>query len=49
MIDKIASIRLALRVIELLCGRKGFDDWWENLDKIIRSEIISAIAKELQK
>jgi hypothetical protein len=30
-------------IIEVLCDRKGFDDWWDNLDDDIRQEIIDEL------
>ena len=30
-------------IIEELNGRKGFDDWWGNIDEDIQEEIINSL------
>lgn len=35
---------LALRVLDALNGRKGYDQWWDNVDDDLREEIIDKLA-----
>jgi hypothetical protein len=35
-------------IIDMLCDRKGFDNWWYSLDDDIENEIISEIEKIIQ-
>lgn len=36
-------------IIKLFCGRKGFEDWWENIDEEIQDEIKKELRAELDK
>jgi hypothetical protein len=42
------TIRQAHAVIRVLMTRKGFDDWWENIDSDIQDEIFCAVGDALQ-
>ena len=37
------SEQLAKQIIKGLYNRKGFDDWWDNLDKDIQADILADI------
>ena len=37
--------KLVKQMMEYLCGRGGFDDWWRNLDDDIQEEIIVDLAE----
>ena len=39
----------ALEIIDSLCDRGGFDDWWYNLDDEIETEIISELESIIEK
>jgi hypothetical protein len=39
----------ALEIIDSLCDRGGFDDWWYNLDDEIETEIISELENIIEK
>ena len=39
----------ALEIIDSLCDRGGFDDWWYNLDDDIETEIISELENIIEK
>lgn len=39
--------QIARIIIEVLENRKGFDWWWDNLDKDIQNEIIEEIAENI--
>ena len=39
----------AEKIISMLNGRGGFDDWWGNIDEDIQEEIIDEITKILKK
>lgn len=39
----------ALEIIDSLCDRGGFDDWWYNLDDEIETEIISELENVIEK
>ena len=36
-------------IIDSLCNRKGFDDWWYNLDDDVETEIILEIESIIKK
>ena len=36
-------------IIDSLCDRNGFDDWWYNLDDEIENEIISSLEEIIKK
>jgi len=38
-----------LEIIDNLCDRSGFDDWWMNLDDDIEQEIIEEMEGVLRK
>ena len=40
---------LAQKMIDYLCGRGGFDDWWDNIDEDIKEEMIIDLATILDK
>lgn len=39
----------ALEIIDSLCDKGGFDDWWYNLDDEIETEIISELENIIEK
>jgi hypothetical protein len=36
-------------IIDSLCDRNGFDDWWYNLDDEVENEIISSLEEIIKK
>ena len=36
-------------IIDSLCDRNGFDDWWYNLDDEVEAEIISSLEEIVKK
>jgi len=36
---------LAQKIIDYLCGRSGFDDWWHNIEDEYQEEMIVDIAQ----
>jgi hypothetical protein len=40
---------LVKKMIEELCSRGGFDDWWHNIDEDIQEEIIVDLANIINK
>ena len=51
--SKLEIKKCVLEIIDSLCDRKGFDDWWDNLSDDIENEITveleSIIEKRLNK
>lgn len=53
MADKISrdklpkNQRIALAIIYELYNRKGFDDWWDNIDDDIKDELFETISREI--
>jgi hypothetical protein len=41
--------KCAMEIIDRLCDRNGFDDWWFNLDDDIEKEIIQEIENIIKK
>ncbi len=39
----------ALEIIDSLCDRGGFDDWWYGIDDDIEAEIISELENIIEK
>lgn len=39
--------KIIFDIIQELCDRAGFDDWWHNLDSDIQEEIHEALVKKL--
>jgi len=37
---------VAHQIINSLCDRKGFDDWWYNIDEDIQQSIIDDITEQ---
>ena len=44
----MSNIEKAREIIDELNGRKGFDDWWYNIDEDIQEEIIEEIANKIK-
>lgn len=38
----------ANEIIDVLNGRKGFDDWWGNIDQECKDEILETISQVIQ-
>lgn len=47
--NKVEIKKCALEIIDSLCDRGGFDDWWYNLDDEIETEIISELENIIEK
>ena len=51
--EKLEIKKTVLEIIDSLCNRNGFDDWWYNIDDDIQNEITEElediIDKRLQK
>lgn len=41
--------KCVLEIIDSLCERSGFDDWWYNLDEDITNEIQKEIEEIIEK
>jgi dihydroxyacetone kinase-like predicted kinase len=41
--------KCVLEIIDSLCERNGFDDWWYNLDEDITNEIQKEIEEIIEK
>jgi hypothetical protein len=41
--------KCVLEIIDSLCDRSGFDDWWYNLDNDIEEEIITELESIIEK
>jgi hypothetical protein len=39
MMDDETTVEIVIDIIAALCDRGGFDDWWDDLDVEIRTEI----------
>lgn len=49
MINKIDIKKCVGEIIDSLCDRNGFDDWWYNLDDETENEIILEIESIIKK
>lgn len=47
--SKLEIKKCALEIIDSLCDRNGFDDWWYNLDDDIEKEITSELEYIIEK
>ena len=41
--------KCVLEIIDSLCDRNGFDDWWYNLDGEVEAEIVSSLEEIIKK
>lgn len=41
------NLNIVVTMLYLLCGRKGFDSWWFNIDLEIRRDMIKSFAQSL--
>jgi hypothetical protein len=41
--------KMVLEIVDSLYNRRGFDDWWDNLDDDIEEEIIKEIEDIIEK
>jgi hypothetical protein len=41
--------KCVLEIIDSLCDRNGFDDWWYNLDDEVEAEIVSSLEDIIKK
>ena len=41
--------KCVLEIVDSLCERKGFDDWWYNLDDSITEEIENEIEEIIER
>jgi hypothetical protein len=41
--------KCVVEIIDSLCDRNGFDDWWYNLDDEVEAEIISSLEEIVKK
>jgi len=50
MISKKVEIKKCVgEIIDTLCNRNGFDDWWLNLDDDIEREIIEELLEIVER
>jgi hypothetical protein len=47
--SKLEIKKCVLEIIDSLCNRNGFDDWWNNLDDNIEKEIISELESIIER
>jgi hypothetical protein len=47
--NKLEIKKCALEIIDSLCDRNGFDDWWNNLDDDIEEEITSELESIIER
>ena len=47
--SKLEIKKCALEIIDSLCNRNGFDDWWYNLDDDIEKEITSELESIIER
>jgi hypothetical protein len=47
--NKLEIKKCALEIIDSLCNRNGFDDWWHNLSDNIEEEIIKELESIIQR
>lgn len=47
--NKVEIKKCALEIIDSLCDRGGFDDWWYSIDDDIEAEIISELENIIEK
>ena len=40
--------KTTIEILEMLCNRGGFDDWWENIDRDTAIEITKEIDKIIE-
>jgi hypothetical protein len=46
---KLEIKKCVLEIIDLLCDRNGFDDWWDNLGDDIEKEITSELESIIER
>jgi hypothetical protein len=47
--SKLEIKKCVLEIIDSLCDRNGFDDWWYNLGDDIEEEIITELESIIEK
>ena len=47
--SKLEIKKCALEIIDSLCDRKGFDDWWYNLGDDIEEEITTKLESIIER
>jgi hypothetical protein len=47
--NKLEIKKCVLEIIDSLCDRSGFDDWWYNLDDDIEEEIITELESIIER
>ena len=45
---KSEKVSIAYQIIDVLCNRGGFDDWWRNIDEDIQLEILEEMSEKIQ-
>ena len=46
---KLEIKKCVLEIIDLLCDRNGFDDWWDNLGDDIENEITTELESIIER
>ena len=49
IMEKKEIKKAVLKIIDSLCDRRGFDDWWYSIDDDIQNEIIEEIENIIDK
>ena len=49
LMEKLEIKKTVLEIIDSLCNRNGFDDWWYNLDDSIEEEILEELENIINK
>ncbi len=44
---KSEKVSIAYQIIDVLCNRGGFDDWWHNIDEDIQLEILEEMSEKI--
>jgi hypothetical protein len=47
--NKLKIKKCVLEILDVLCDRSGFDDWWYNLDDGTQEDIESSIEEIIKK
>jgi hypothetical protein len=45
--EQTLAQRIAETVIAVLCGRGGFDHWWDDIDDETQADILAELAQEI--
>ena len=45
---KSEKVSIAYQIIDILRSKKGFDDWWDNIDEDIQLELLEKISETVE-